>query len=102
MFVYFRDLLDQKMNMFNTNMEKTLENTKILTEQIHTIRIKYMNMMDEDAIDKTKIQIYFDKVDKLVSAADHIQMKFTFLKEDNNRLRDQFRTIDYIGNLSEL
>lgn len=100
MFAYFRDLLHQKMDMFNMSMEKTLENTKILIEQVHTIRMKYMNITDEETIDKMKLQIYFDKVDKLVSAADHIKMKFTSLKEDNNRLRDQARSIDK-GNLSE-
>ncbi|XP_077279296.1 inhibitor of nuclear factor kappa B kinase subunit beta [Temnothorax americanus] len=96
------DLLHQKIDMFNTNMEKTLENIKILIEQVHTIRMKYMNLTDEDTTDKRKVQIYFDKVSKLVSAADQIKMKFTSLKEDNDRLRDRAQTIDYMGNLSEL
>lgn len=83
-------------------MEKTLKNTKILTDQVHTIRMKYMNTTDEDAADKRKIQIYLNKVDKLISAADQIKMKFTSLKEDNNKLRDQAQATDYIGNLSVL
>ncbi|XP_011707649.1 PREDICTED: inhibitor of nuclear factor kappa-B kinase subunit alpha [Wasmannia auropunctata] len=102
------DLLHQKVVTFNTNMEKTLENTKILTDQVQTIRIKCTNTdecmkkTDEDAIDKTKIQIYLDKVDKLISAADQIKMKFMSLKEDNNRLRHQAQAIDCTANLSVL
>lgn len=88
--------------MFNTSMEKTLEKTKILTDQVSTIRMKYTNMSDEYATNKRKVQIYFDKVDKLISAADQIKVKFMSLKEDNNRLRDQAQSIDYIGNLSKL
>jgi len=83
-------------------MEKTLESTKILTEQVHAIRMKYTNTTAEDATDKSKVQIYFDKVNKLISAIDQIKMKFMSLKEDSNRLRDQAQAIDYIGNLSEL
>lgn len=83
-------------------MEKTLESTKILTEQVHTIRMKYTNTTAEDTTDKRKVQIYFDKVNKLISAVDQIKMKFMSLKEDSNRLRDQAQAIDYIGNLSEL
>lgn len=83
-------------------MEKTMEKTKILTDQVCMLRMKYTNMRDEYAINKKKVQIYFDKVDKLVSAADQIKIKFMSLKEDNNRLRDQAQAIDYIGNLSEL
>jgi len=88
--------------MFNTRMEKTLENIKILIDQIRTIRVKYTNMTDEDMTDKRKVQIYFDKVDKLVSAADQIKIKFMSLKKDNNKLRDKAQNIDYVGNLSEL
>jgi len=83
-------------------MKKTLENTKILTDQVHIIRMKHMNTMDEDVADKRKIQTYLNKVDKLVSAADQIKMKFMSLKEDNNKLRDQAQATDYIGNLSVL
>lgn len=86
--------------MFNTNMEKILENTKILTEQVHIIRMKHM--ADEGAIDKKKVQIYFDKVDKLISAIDQIKIKFMSVKEEYNRLRNQAQAIDYTGNLSEL
>jgi len=82
-------------------MEKILENTKILIDQVHTIRMKYMNT-DEDTTDKKKVQIYLDKVNKLVNAADQIKIKFMSLKEDNNKLRDQVRAINYVGNLSVL
>jgi len=82
-------------------MEKILENTKILIDQVHTIRMKYMNT-DEDTIDKKKVQIYLDKVNKLVNAADQIKIKFMSLKQDNDRLRDQVRAINYVGNLSVL
>ncbi|XP_018054562.1 PREDICTED: inhibitor of nuclear factor kappa-B kinase subunit beta-like [Atta colombica] len=96
------DLLHQKIDKFNSSMKKTLENTKILTDQVHTIRMKHMNTTDEDVADKRKIQTYLNKVDKLVSAADQIKMKFMSLKEDNNKLRDQAQATDYIGNLSVL
>lgn len=88
--------------MFNTSVDKTLKNTKILTDQVHTIRTKYMNTTDEDATDTRRVQIYLDKVDKLVSAVDQIKVKFMSLKEDNNRLRDQAQAIDGTGNLSVL
>lgn len=80
----------------------TLENTKVLIDQVHTIRIKYVNIMDEDAIDKRKTQIYFDKVDKLVSAANQIRMQFMSLKKENDKLRNKAQSIDSMRNLSEL
>ncbi|XP_012527846.1 inhibitor of nuclear factor kappa-B kinase subunit beta isoform X2 [Monomorium pharaonis] len=95
------DLLIKKIDIFNTNMEKALENIKILTDQVHMLRMKYTSSMNEDATEK-KVQIYFYKVDKLVSAADQIRMRFMSLKEDNNRLRDQVQATDCTGNLSEL
>ncbi|XP_039310188.1 inhibitor of nuclear factor kappa-B kinase subunit alpha isoform X2 [Solenopsis invicta] len=95
------DLLNQKIDMFNTNMEKTVENIKMLTDQVHMIYIKYTNTTDEDEA-KKKVQIYFDKVNKLVSAADQIKMKFMSLKMDNNILKEQAIVIDYTGNLSKL
>lgn len=79
----------------------TLENTKVLIDQVHTIRIKYVNIMDEDVIDKKKTQIYFDKVDKLVSAANQIRMQFMSLKKDNDKLRNKAQNIDCMRNLSE-
>ncbi|XP_070150197.1 inhibitor of nuclear factor kappa-B kinase subunit beta [Polyergus mexicanus] len=96
------DLLHQKIDVFNTNMEMTLENTKALINQVHTIRIKYMNLMGEDAIDRRKTQTYFNKVDKLVSAADQIKMQFMSLKKDNDKLRNKAQSIDYMRDLSEL
>ncbi|KMR03298.1 inhibitor of nuclear factor kappa-b kinase subunit beta [Lasius niger] len=95
------DLLHQKIDAFNTNMEMTLENTKALIDQVHTIRIKYMNL-GEDAIDRKKMQTYFDKVDKLVSAADQIKMQFMSLKSDNDKLRNKAQSIDCVRDLSEL
>ncbi|XP_025072887.1 uncharacterized protein LOC105422150 [Pogonomyrmex barbatus] len=95
------DLFQQKIDMFNTNVEKTLENIKILIDQVHIIRMKYVNTTDENATNKKKVEI-FDKVDKLINAANKIKVKFISLKEDNNRLIDKARDIDYIGNLSEL
>lgn len=83
-------------------MEMTLENTKALINQVHTIRIKYMNLMDEDAIDRRKTQTYFNKVDKLVSAADQIKMQFMSLKKDNDKLRNKAQSIDYMRDLSGL
>lgn len=94
------DLLQQKIDVFNSNMEMTLENTKALIDQVHTIRIKYMNI-SEDAPDRRKIQIYFDKVDKLVSAADQIKKQFMSLKEDNDKLRNKAQSIDCVRDLSE-
>lgn len=82
-------------------MEMTLENTKALIDQVHTIRIKYMNL-GEDAIDRKKMQTYFDKVDKLVSAADQIKMQFMSLKSDNDKLRNKAQSIDCVRDLSEL
>ncbi|XP_011870457.1 PREDICTED: inhibitor of nuclear factor kappa-B kinase subunit beta-like [Vollenhovia emeryi] len=96
------DLLHQKIDRFNTSMAETLESTKNLTEQVHTSRTKYINITDVDATNTRKVHILFDKVDKLASTADQIQMKFMSLKEDNDRLRDQAQAIDYIGNLSKL
>lgn len=96
------DLLHQKIDVFNTNMEMTLENTKALIDQVHTIRIKYANTMGEDAIDRRKVQTYFDKVDKLISAADQIKMQFMSLKEDNDKLRNKAQSIDCVRDLSEL
>ncbi|KAL0121196.1 hypothetical protein PUN28_008700 [Cardiocondyla obscurior] len=94
------DLLHQKINMFNTNMEKTLKNIKILTEKVHTIRTKYMNSTNKD--ENHKKIIYFDKVDKLINAADQIKAEFMSIKENNNRLRGQAEVTDYTGNLSKL
>ncbi|XP_029167481.1 inhibitor of nuclear factor kappa-B kinase subunit alpha-like isoform X2 [Nylanderia fulva] len=95
------DLLHQKINMFNTNMEMTLENTKALIDQVHIIRIKYMNIR-EDATDRKEIQVYFEKVDNLVSAADQIKMQFMYLKEDNDKLTKKAQSIDCVKYLSEL
>lgn len=101
--MHFRDLLHQKIDTFNANMEKTLENTKTLTNQMHTIRITHADMPHGDTSDRKKIlHTYFDKVDKLISAADQIKMRFISLKEDKDRLTDKAQNIDYMGNLIEL
>lgn len=80
----------------------TLENTKVLIDQVHTVRMKYVNTIDEDAIGRRKTQIYFDKVDKLASAADQIRMQFMSLKKDNDKLRNKAQSIDCMRDLSEL
>ncbi|XP_032683436.1 inhibitor of nuclear factor kappa-B kinase subunit beta-like isoform X2 [Odontomachus brunneus] len=96
------DLLHQKINTFNTNMENTLECTKTLMNQVHVIRRRYENPTTVDATDKKKIlHIYFDKVDKLVSAADQIKIKFISLKENNDKFRDKIQSIDHMKDLSE-
>lgn len=96
-------MLHQKINIFNTNMEKTLESTKTLMNQVHTIRLRYADSMAADAIDRKKdLQNYFDKVDKLVNAADQIKMKFMFLKENNDKFRDKIQSIDHMKDLSKL
>lgn len=82
-------------------MEMTLENTKALIDKVHIIRFKYMNL-GEDAIDRKKAQTYFNKVDKLVSAADQIKMQFMSLKKDNDKLRNKAQGIDCMRDLSEL
>lgn len=94
--------MHQKIDVFNTNMEMTLENTKALIDKVHIIRFKYMNLMGEDAIDRKKAQTYFNKVDKLVSAADQIKMQFMSLKKDNDKLRNEAQSIDCMRDLSEL
>lgn len=88
--------------MFYLNMEKTLENTKKLSDQVNAIRAKYANMTSESPSDKGALQIYFDKVDQLVSAANQIKMRFMSLKKDNDRLRDEAQNIDCVMNLSQL
>ncbi|XP_050458472.1 uncharacterized protein LOC126855123 isoform X2 [Cataglyphis hispanica] len=95
------DLLHQKIDVFNTNMEMTLENTKALIDKVHIIRFKYMNL-GEDAIDRKKAQTYFNKVDKLISAADQIKMQFMSLKKDNDKLRNKAQSIDCMRDLSKL
>src|SRR5436190_5771214 len=102
MFHVFRDLLHQKINAFDTNMEMTLENTKALINQVQTIRVKYANVTDEDAINRGEAQTYFDKVDKLISAADQIKMQFISLKEDNDKLRAKAQSIDCVRDLSKV
>lgn len=102
-FTHFRDLLQQKIEMFHSNMEKTLENTKMLMDQVNAFRAKYANMTSESMTDKgVALQVYFDKVDKLISAANQIKMKFMCLKEDNHRLRDNAQNINCAENLLEL
>lgn len=84
-------------------MEKTLESTKTLMNQVHVIRLRYANLTAADVTDKRKaLQIYFDKVDKLVNAADQIKMKFISLKEYNDKFRDKIQSIDHMKDLSEL
>lgn len=101
--LYFRDLLHQKINTFNTNVEKTLESTKTLMNQVHAIRLRYANSTTADATNRKEVlQIYFDKVDKLVSAADQIKIKFISLKENNDKLRDKIQSTDHMKDLLEL
>lgn len=96
-------MLQQKINTFNTNMEKTLENTKTLINQVRTIRLKYADPTAANATDRTEtLQIYFDKVDKLVNAADQIKLKFVSLKKDNEKFRDKIQSIDHMKDLSEM
>ncbi|XP_012234251.1 inhibitor of nuclear factor kappa-B kinase subunit beta [Linepithema humile] len=97
------DLLHQKIELFHLNMEKTLENTKKLIDQVNAFRAKYENMTSESTTDKVvALQVYFDKVDKLISAANQIKISFMSLKEDNDKLRDKAQNIDCVKNLSQL
>lgn len=84
-------------------MDKTLESTKTLVDQVYTIRTKYASMMGEGTADRTEaLQTYFKKVDKLLSAADQIKMNFISLKEDNDRLQCKAKSIDCARDLSQL
>ncbi|XP_014483184.1 PREDICTED: inhibitor of nuclear factor kappa-B kinase subunit beta-like isoform X2 [Dinoponera quadriceps] len=97
------DLLHQKINTFNTNMEKTLENTKTLMNQVDVIRLRYANSTSADATDRREVlRPYFDKIDKLVNAADQIKMKFISLMENNDKFRNEVQSIDYMKDLLEL
>ncbi|RLU24379.1 hypothetical protein DMN91_002467 [Ooceraea biroi] len=97
------DLLHQKICTFNVNMDETLKHTKALMDQVQSIRTKCTNCMGEGTANGTEaLQTYFVKVDKLVSAADQIRMKFISLKEDNDRLRDKAQNIDCMRDLSQL
>jgi len=84
-------------------MDKTLENIKDLTDQVHIICMKYITLIDEDMVDKTRtLQIYFEKVDKLVSTANQIKTRFICLTEDNNKLRDKAQNVDCMADLLNL
>jgi len=85
-------------------MENILENTKKLADQVNAIRVKYANMTSENMTDKgTALQVYFNKVDNLISAANQIKMsQFMSLKKDNDKLRDKAQNIDCMKNLSQL
>jgi len=84
-------------------MNKTLENIKYLKDQVCTIHMKYITLIDEDMVDKTRtLDIYFEKVNKLVNTTNQIKTRFISLKEDNDKLRNKAQNIDCITDLLNL
>jgi uncharacterized coiled-coil DUF342 family protein len=84
-------------------MDRTLKNIKDLIDQVHTIHMKYTALINENMVDKTRtLQIYFEKVDKLVSTANQMKTRFISLTEDNDKLRDKAQNIDCMTDLLNL
>lgn len=88
--------------MFNANLEETLRKTKTLTDRVYAYTgIKYIKITSlEDMTYKTQMRV--DKIDKLNSAANQVKMEFMSLNRDNDKLRYNIQSIDFIKDLSEM
>ncbi|XP_020296804.1 inhibitor of nuclear factor kappa-B kinase subunit alpha-like isoform X2 [Pseudomyrmex gracilis] len=96
------DLLQKKIDMFNANLEEMLRKTKTLTDRVYAnTGIKYMKKTNlEDTTCKTQMRM--DKIDKLNGAVNQVKMEFMSLNRDNDKLRYNIQSFDFIKDLSEI
>ncbi|KAL2714352.1 inhibitor of nuclear factor kappa-B kinase subunit alpha-like isoform X1 [Vespula squamosa] len=86
------DLINVRLIKFRKCMENTLQSTNLLAAEVTSYQIHYVNQ----EIKKEKIKALEEnskKVNKLLTAANQIQLQFTSLNEDNNVLRNIFQKI---------
>lgn len=88
--------------MFNANLEEMLRKTKTLTDRVYAnTGIKYMKKTNlEDTTCKTQMRM--DKIDKLNGAVNQVKMEFMSLNRDNDKLRYNIQSFDFIKDLSEM
>lgn len=85
-------------------MEKTLENAKALTNQVHMLHIA--SSRDSNTVDYVNkgevLQTFFDKIDTLNSAANQIKIKFISLKTEKDSLINKFQGINHTMDISTM
>ncbi|XP_046829941.1 inhibitor of nuclear factor kappa-B kinase subunit alpha-like isoform X2 [Vespa crabro] len=81
------DLINARLVKFGKCMKNTLQSTNLLAAEVTSCQTHYVNQ----EIKKEKIEALEEnskKVNKLLTAANQIQLQFTSLNEDNNVLRN--------------
>ncbi|CAD1474987.1 unnamed protein product, partial [Heterotrigona itama] len=95
------DLVITRFDTFNKDMTNILININKLLNELSTIRNKWK----KGSIDKEKLtalEINYEKVTKLVKAADQIKLKFDLLIQESSKLNDAVKSVDYIKDMFEI